>query len=224
MKLQTLIPDCIWYMDQPIKFGPLQISSRMTLVKLSDGTLWVHSPIQLNETIKAEIDAIGTVSAVIAPNLTHHLSFKDFLNSCPEAKSCIAPGLDKKRKDLAGFAVIGDNRWAEDFDSVFVAGLPVINETAWFHKATGTLILADLLFCFGSSQKRLNRVVARMLGVYERLAMSRTMRFSIKNKEAFKASILTIEQWDIQRIILAHDAIVSKNAKQNLSEAFTGIL
>jgi len=158
---------------------------------------------------------------VVAPNKSHHLFFLDFLSAFPDAKGFIAEGLEFKRTDLAGFPHIPQPApWGTELEGCFIAGLPIINETAWFHGDTGTLILTDLLFCFSDANRGLARFVAKVLGVHETLAMSRTMKLAIKNREAFARSVLPLLSLPVQRVIVAHDQIVDDQPVHKLAQAF----
>lgn len=223
MSLQVLVPDQIWFATHLVRFGPLQITTRATFVKLLDGSIWVHSPIPASEEIIRSLAQIGPVRYVIAPNRSHHLYFLQFLEAFPDAHGFIALGLKEKRTSLAGFQVLDELAevpWQRDFESALIRGLPVLNETAWLHLATGTLILTDLLFCFGTTNGIINRTVARLLGVYNKLAMSRTMKVMVKDKDAFTASISRIMSWDIRRVIVAHDQIIESETMPRLRDAF----
>ena len=161
------------------------------------------------------------MSSVVAPNLSHSLFFLDFLESYPSAKGYVAPGVDTKNRDLMDFPVIGPSAWKSDLDGVFVEGLPVINETFWLHKATGTLILTDLLFCFERNKDLFTKLVACLLGVYGKMSMSRTMKLMIKDNRMFRESINKLQELDIKKIILSHDQIIHENANQKFNEAFS---
>ncbi|WP_415880026.1 DUF4336 domain-containing protein [Methylomonas sp. TEB] len=223
MVLKTLVPGQIWYAQQAIQFGPLNLSTRATFIKLRDGSVWVHSPIEPSAQLVAEIAEIGPVRYVLAPNKSHHLFFTPFIKAFPNAEGYIAPGLAEKRPDLSAYPVLSPLEtpaWTTELIPVFVEGLPIINETAWFHSATGTLILTDLLFCFGAEHIGLARVVARLLGVYNQLAMSRTMKLLVKDKAALARSVDALLALDVERIVLAHDRIIENDAKRKLSAAF----
>ncbi|WP_445366871.1 DUF4336 domain-containing protein [Methylomonas sp. BW4-1] len=100
MLLKTLVPGQIWYAQQAIQFGPLNLSTRATFVKLRDGSIWVHSPIEPSAQLVTEIAKIGPVRYVLAPNKSHHLFFTSFILAFPNAQGYIAPGLAEKRPDL----------------------------------------------------------------------------------------------------------------------------
>jgi len=227
MSFQTLVPGQIWYARQPLKFGPLNLTTRATFVRLANGEVWAHSPILPTPELLGAIAKIGPVKYVIAPNKSHHLFFLAFLQACRDAEGYIAPGLADKRPDLAGFPTIPSvegTPWITELDSLFIEGLPVINETVWFHNQSGTLILTDLLFCFGQDHALLARLAARLLGVYGRLGMSRSMKLLIQDRTALSRCAQRILDWDVRRIVVAHGEIIEANAKQRLVEAFKHLI
>ena len=67
------IPGRIYIVDYPIRFGGMDIFSRMTIVKLQENKLWVHSPCKFDAELRSEIDRIGDVTYIIAPGNFHHL-------------------------------------------------------------------------------------------------------------------------------------------------------
>lgn len=224
--LQELCPGRVWTAQQPLRFGPITIRTRMTVIRLDDGGLWVHSPIAPTPALVACLDALGPVRHVVAPNRSHHLFLSPFLAAYPGARAYLAPGLEAKLPDLAALPrlVPGEPRpWTRELPSWFVEGLPVINETVWFHPATGTLVLTDLLFCFGEENRGLGRLAARLLGVYDRLAMSRTMKLMVRDRDAFRRSVAPLLGLEVERIVLAHDQVIERDARAALARAFAWV-
>jgi len=99
MTLLEKMGDGIWSAGLPLRVGALDIGTRTTLVRLPDGGLFVHSPAQL-EGLKAEVDAIGPVRHVVAPNRYHHLFVREWKDAYPDALVHAAPGLAQKRKSF----------------------------------------------------------------------------------------------------------------------------
>ena len=62
------IAEDLWVAEQPLRFGLLQLGTRMTVVRLSDSSLLLHSPIALTESLRVEIEELGSVRYVVAPN------------------------------------------------------------------------------------------------------------------------------------------------------------
>ncbi len=193
----------------------------MTVVRLWNGNLWVHSPIAPVDTLCAELRRIGEPTYVVAPNKTHHLFFLPFMQAFPKAQGYVADGLANKRPELTGYPTIPiEGPWAGELDSWFIEGLPALNETVWFHEESGTLVLTDLLFCFGADNPLVTRFVARLLGVYDKVGMSRTMKLATKDKRRLCRCIEPLLNLPICRVILAHDQIIEHEAGSKIREAF----
>lgn len=64
----------LWIFDgEAVPFFTLPYTTRMTVIRLNDGALWVHSPIKLTPELQALVEALGEVRYLIAPNHLHHL-------------------------------------------------------------------------------------------------------------------------------------------------------
>lgn len=224
MLLQCIVPNSVWCAQQPLKFGPISLTTRMTIVRLRDGSLWVHSPISPTAELIAELKAVGEVRYVIAPNKSHHLYFLPFVGAHPSAQAYVAVGLDTKRPELGRFPQIPlQAPWGDELQGFFIDGLPVINETVWFHADSGTLIVTDLLFCFSATNQGLIALISRILGVRGQLGMSRTMKLMTKDKRALARSVAPLLTLPLQRVIVAHDQIVDLQPVQQLTRAFAWI-
>jgi len=222
MALECIVPNSLWHAQQRLTFGPISLTTRMTVIRLRDGSLWVHSPITPTHKIVGELQRIGVVRYVVAPNRGHHLYFLAFLDACPSAEGFIAEGLGVKRPDLARFPETPrEAPWGREIPGFFVEGLPILNETAWFHTETGTLILTDLLFCFSVKNRGLTALVSKLLGVRGKLGMSRTMKFMVKDRLALKKSVAPLLSLPIQRVIVAHDQIIDEEPVAKLAQAFS---
>lgn len=221
MLLTCIVPDLVWHAQQSLKFGPISLTTRMTVIRLQDGTLWVHSPISPTIELVEDLQKIGTVSYVVAPNKSHHLFFLSFVNVFPSAQAFIAAGLQIKRPELSQFPAISDKGpWRYDIQSFFIEGLPLLNETVFFHTASGTLILTDLLFYFANTNKGLAALITKLLGVRGQLGMSRTMKLAIRDRQALARSVAPLLSLPIQRVIVAHDEIITEQAAAKLRQAF----
>lgn len=221
MKLEAVVPGKIWHAQQPLRFGPLAIRTRMTVVRLRDGRLWIHSPIAPSPHIDRSLRDLGDVRYVVAPNRSHHLFLKAFLQAHPEASVWLVPGLHGKDQDLAELPELqGRPPWDDELVPYSIGGLPIIGETVWFHDETGTLILTDLLFCFGRDNPWPVRATAGVLGVLDKLGMSRTMKLAVRDREALAASVRPLLALPVERIVLAHDQIITDQARSRLEQAF----
>ena len=221
MLLTCTVPNSVWHAQQPLKFGPISLTTRMTVIRLRDGSLWVHSPIFPTRELVEELQKVGAVRYVVAPNKSHHLFFPPFLDAHPAAQGFIAAGLELKRPDLKRFPPVPrEAPWGDEIQGFFIEGLPILNETVWFHSDTGTLVLTDLLFCFAETNRGVTALVSRLLDVRGKLGMSRTMKWATKDKQALARSVLPLLSLPVQRVIVAHDQIIDDQPVAKLVQAF----
>ena len=67
-------PD-VWIADGPtVSVIGFHYPTRMAIIRLADGELFVWSPVAHSEDLRRELDAIGVVHFIIAPNTLHDLS------------------------------------------------------------------------------------------------------------------------------------------------------
>ena len=103
--LQEFEPGQIWLKAAPLRFWGLKFDTRMTVVRLNDRGLFIHSPTRLDSQTKEAIDALGPVRFVVSPNKLHHVFMADFFSAYPQARFYASPGLADKRKDLKFHAI-----------------------------------------------------------------------------------------------------------------------
>ena len=95
------LDDDIWAADHPLKMpGGLIIGTRMTTIRLSDGGLFLHSPVPLDDELRRELGELGPVRCIVAPNKLHYLYVTEHAEAFPEARVYAAPGLAQKRKEI----------------------------------------------------------------------------------------------------------------------------
>src|SRR5260370_37795183 len=84
----------LWIVDQPdFTTGIAKIGTRMTVIKLASGGLFLHSPTKLDDETKRTLDVLGEIRAVIAPSRAHHLFVGDYIKTWPTAKMYGPPEL-----------------------------------------------------------------------------------------------------------------------------------
>src|SRR5574341_596098 len=220
--------DNLWVAeDNRFSVGVLQIGNRMTIIRLKDGDLFVHSPIALSKTIKDSIDSISKPRFIIAPNTVHHLFLKQFYNEYTDAELFIVPGLRKKLLDLPNAKDLVDGLdypWNNEIKQHRVKGIPKLDEVVFFHPQTKTLILTDLAFYITADKPLFTRLFFLINGVYDRFGPSRIFKnFLLKDKSEFKKSVDYILTWDFERIIISHGKLIEKDGKYIFVEAFKSI-
>lgn len=229
MNHQPLRPltDHLWVAERPQKFYGLPVGTRMTVIRLADGKLLLHSPVALGAELRRALDALGPVSFVVAPNRLHHLYAGDVRTAYPDARLWVAPGLEQKRPDLVIEGILGDTApddWRGQVDQVFFRGRPFENEIAFFHRASRTLILCDLAFNFGASAPPITRFLMKLLRSYGKLGPTTLDPLLIRDREAARQSLESILAWDFDRVVVAHGEVLETGGRDMLRKGYAWLL
>jgi len=209
--------DGIWIGEAPLRFYGLPFGARMTIVRLPDGNLWLHSPLRITPALAAEIESLGTVRHVVSPNKLHHLHLASAKEAFPTAKLHAPPGLRSKRRDLAFDGELGSEPhpdWADALDQLVIEGSRVMQEVVFLHRATHTLIVADLCENFGRWSPWPVRTLARIAFMYGRPCMPPDWRLSFRDRAATRRSFSRLLAWDFERVILAHGGLLEAGARR----------
>jgi hypothetical protein len=96
---RELVPGQLWALEQNIELGPLETTIRCVVVRLRDGSLWVHAPLAPTEEFFEMVEACGDrgrsqVKYVVVPTyaLEHKIFTKDALRRWTDAELYAAPG------------------------------------------------------------------------------------------------------------------------------------
>ena len=221
------LADGVWVAERPQRFYGLPVGARMTVIRLDDGRLLLHSPLPLDDALRAEIDALGNVAYAVAPNRLHHLYAGDVVRAYPEARLWVAPGLPEKRPDLVHQAVLDDDapaEWRGELEQAFFRGRPYENEVAFFHRASGTLVLCDLAFNFGPRDALPTRVLMKLLRSYGKLGPSKLDPLLIRDRALARASLERILSWDFDRVIVAHGEVQESGGYALIRDGYAWLL
>ena len=102
-----------------------------------------------------------------------------------------------------------------------VAGMPSINEHAFYHPESKTLVIADLLFNLPDSVGAFTLGFLGLIsGIQKHPGNSRMFRLAIKDRNAFEQSLQQILALDFQQIIVAHGEPITTDAKETLAWVF----
>jgi hypothetical protein len=216
------IADDVWALARPQSFLGLQLGTRMTVVRLSDGGLFIHSPVAPDDELRRALDALGDVRHVVAPNLYHHLHVGAFAAAYPNAELHGAPGLAKKRKDLRFATLLGDEPepgWAADLRQMSIRG-SLFGETVFFHERSRTLIVADLVESYSRCEHGPTRAFLRMTGVYGGPAVARQHKLAYRDKVVSRAAVDRVLEWGIDRIVPCHGDPIATAASTVLRDCF----
>lgn len=214
----------IWVAETKFKLFGADFGNRMTVIRLNNGKLLLHSPVKISDSLLGSIRELGEVGFIVTPNNFHGLFVEEWRKEFPEAKYFTAKEL--KRNDNSSFSlssITSEALWS-DVEIIKIEGAPKVNEYAFIHKASNTLILTDLAFNIGANVSFWSKVFFRLNGAFDKFGPSRLMKTMITDPVALNASIEEILAFEINRIIVSHGNLLESNARSTLKEAFCDLV
>lgn len=212
----------IWTFEEEAKVAPaVHFPMRMTAMRLTDGSVVLHSPIKISAEVAEQIRQIGPVRYIAAPNLFHHLFILDALKLFPEAELYIADGLEKKRKDLKNYKHLSQapTEWGEDIELTLYEGIPMVGEYVFLHKKSRTLITTDVVFNIECAKNWVSRMLFKLDGIYQQISQGRLLKLITKDRKARQASMEKIIELDFDKVLMAHGPPIIKDAKAQMRKA-----
>ncbi len=225
----TSFAEDIWIADgSDLSVLGFTYPTRCAVMRLAGDGLLVWSPIELNDDLKKQLKALGTVTHLVAPNMFHHMFLSEWQFAFPTAQLFGLQALHAKRPDLRFDGVLTDGpdpSWDAQIDQVVIEN-KLTDEVVFFHRASKTVIFTDLIQQFPRGfHKGWRSVVARLdLMVGETPNVPRKFRLGFWNKAKAKTSISKVLDWPVARVLLAHGAPVTINGHAVLKRSFAWLI
>lgn len=206
----------LWVVDFPDHCSAgLRLGARTTLIETNQG-LWIHSPGPLGDH---HLEGLAAPFALVAPNSMHYLYLTENSRRFPQALAWAPPELLSKVPGLSARELIGSQ--AAEIECMPLAGLGPLGEWVFFHRASGSLIVTDLVFHLLDSPHFWTRLIMRCNGAYGRLATSRLFRaLFVKSADDLRISLRQVLDWDFDRLVMAHGEVLERGGKDALRAAF----
>ena len=230
----TQAADDVWIVDDtPLHMGGLRLPVRMTVIRLSSGAVLLHSPVRCSSSLRTELERIGPIKYLLAPNVAHWIFLSEWQKALPGALTFAVPGLaSRKQVQAAGIRIdreLNDDcprEWAGDLETVLIRA-PLFCEAELFDKRSRTLILTDLVQNLDPQPLSfLARAAASLLGIgkpdgmapiYLRLVVRRGGR-------AAQMAAQRLISFAPERVIFAHGDWFEHRATQRLRVSLRWLL
>jgi hypothetical protein len=228
------VAEGVWIIDSgPLRIMGAPLPVRMTVVRLANGDLWLHSPTGYDDKLRGELERHGRIRHLVAPDIAHWTFLQAWQQRCPDAVTWAAPGL-RERAQVKKSGVRLDRdlgeapppEWAGDMEQVVVPGAG-FSEVAFFHKPSRTLILTDIVQNLEPEKLPvIMRQVARLNGVlapngkapiYLRLVLRAKRR-------AAAAAVTRMLQWNPERVVFSHGCWFDRDGAAALRRSFSWLV
>jgi hypothetical protein len=249
------LTDEITTLSVPFKrFGKFQIGGRATLIRLPSGSVAVFSPVSLTDDVRKTVKEMGELKYIVAPDLEHHMFIHPWYQAYPNARVLAPKGLAAKRQKQNNpevpiavefdapipNSVSVDPEFDAAFDSTVVAAHPN-KELVFNHRASGTLVEADLLFNLPATEQN-SRMPGGLYGAEAGGGNAWTKVFSSvmhtqgealwpkrfiwyllsrRDRPGFSKCVNDISQWKFDRIVPAHGDVVETGGKALFEKMFS---
>jgi len=225
------IEGVIWLVEYPVHYAGLDFTSRMSVIRMSDSRLMLHSPCKITTELQQAIAKLGVVTWIVAPGSYHYFHVQSAQVAFPDAETYLCPGIEKKRPDIEFDWMLGGRApdcWKDEIDQVLVRGNRLIWEVAFLHKQSKTLLLVDLIENIGDQTPGTDwkikfwwKCVFRM---WNRPKPAPEYQLGWKDKVAAKKSLQKILNWDFEQIVISHGDNIAKDAKAIAKKAWAAPL
>jgi hypothetical protein len=214
------IADDVVVMSFPWRVFGIDFSRNVTLLRLGDGRVVIHSTAPFTEEDVAAIRAFGEPAWLVDATLMHDTFAKEGRAALMGLPYLAPSGF----KEVSGVATQpldpSPSDWGGEIEVLKLEGTKK-NEHALFHRRSRTLVVADLFFSFAPETRGWARFFARrIMGLPPSLfGVSRFFRLLIADKEAFARSVRKMLEWDFERVVVAHREPLETGAKSAVERA-----
>jgi len=220
----------IWTADGPIiSIVGFRFPTRMIAIRLSNGGLFIWSPIALSDELRSAVDQLGPVRHIVAPNHLHHLFLAEWHRAYPKADIHAAPRLRSKHPELRWGSDLGDTPapgWANDLDQVVVRGCLITTEVVFFHRQSRTVIFTDLIQQFEPAWFKGWR---GLLAKLDKMTASRPTvlvkyRMAFRDRGIARSAVEQIMAWPSEAVLAAHAPPLRHGGRDAIAHAFEWLL
>jgi hypothetical protein len=197
----------------------IDFKRNVTLLRLANGCVIIHSSAPFTEQDVAAIRRFGQPGWLVEATLMHDTFAKEGHQAFPDLRYIAPEGF----AEASGIATTSlyppPSGWAGEIDVFQLDGVRS-NEHALFHRRSQTLVVADLFFSFPEDTRGWQRFFVHHFMRLPRLfgVSAFFRRLAVRDKEAFKHSVNALLALDFERLLVAHSEPVEKDAKRAVEQ------
>ena len=221
--------DGLFVVDGPVvRDMGVHFTTRMSVVQLSSGDVWVSSPVEVPFEVLSEIRGLGPVRYLVSATPRHFWRLYTWHTLFPDAELWSSPltPITLKHGTLPLNGILNDQAalpWSHDLEHVVIRGNSWLNEVAFFHRQSRTLLVEDVIQIHKARAGHPVRNALIELGGVAAPGggVSRDIRLTFRDRDAARASLRRILAWDFDKLVVAHGPIVTSGARETVENAFS---
>jgi hypothetical protein len=224
----------LWFADGGVvSFKGFDYPTRMVIVRLADGGLWLWSPVEKTAAIEDEIRALGPVRHIVSPNNLHYLFLGEWQAAFPDAKLWGTSATIAKCRNLRFAAALADDAptdWDGQIDQFYFTNSPFVDELIFFHRASRTAIIADLSQTFSEAFLKRHwpwwmRLIAKFSKMVEGWGYPPIdYLISFRHRASAQPKIRELITAGPKHVVVAHGEVVRTGGESFLRRAFSWLL
>ena len=212
------ITDDVVVMSFPWNVFRIDFARNVTLLRLRDGRVVIHSSAPFTPEDIAAIRGFGEPAWLVDATLLHDTFAKEGRTAFPHLPYLAPDGFTKASGIPTEPLGSPPLDWKDEIDVLKLDGNRM-NEHALFHRRSATLVVADLFFSFPRETRGWARFFIRHIMRLPRLfGISVFFRMTISDRQAFKSSMKALLQWQFDRLVVAHREPLDKDAKPTVEQ------
>jgi hypothetical protein len=216
--------DGLWHVEATLPSLP--IGRRMTVIRLSDGSLAVHSAVCCDDATMAAIDALGAVRWIIVPSGFHRMDAPRFTTRYPDARVIAMPASHARVAQVV--SVGGDHTSLSDPSLSYEPIDGITKEGVLVHRdAAGkvALVFNDTFMNLPDRLPGFRGFVVKALGSLGGPKVTRTARIAlVKDRRALAAHLRRLADTPgLAAVVPGHGAVVRDDPGAALRRAADGL-
>ncbi len=229
----------VWVKESWLRFFGITLQTRMVVLQLDGGLLlYSPSPAVLDSTTREELERLGVVRWLVAPNEIHNLGLRAFQTAFADAHVTGCVGHPRRVHGVRFDTLLGAGAgpdavpWSASGELALhvIGGNRLLHEIALLHRPSKTLLVADAVELIdenvtgGAPLGRLMTWLLRRVGLRPgEPCMSPEHNLYCADPDALSASLQVLAGWDFDSLVMAHGRIVegaqARRALQLASES-----
>lgn len=214
-------PD-LWSYRAPLRLFGTDAGRHGFAVRYAEGRWAFIGPVPLDDGARRELDERGTVDSLIVATAFHNTFVAEACADFPQALVYTARGVKKQQLPTARLRKLPGDLPAELRQALLpfpIEGMRAGHEVAFLHRASETLVLADLCMHYPTPAAGLwTRLFRRISGWTPGVRVPFLMRLMLKDRAAAIAALTAIGSHRLQRILMAHGEPIEQDANGALRE------